>query len=154
VLDALSREIGAARVRTHVSLNIGRSSLLDPGGLGRAIEAIVRNAIEAVEGCPDAEIAVTTAPVPEGFLVEVRDNGIGMARDTVPRIFDPFFSIGKRGNMGLGLALARRTVERLRGHVEVRSEEGRGTSVWIVIPSDLRQSLIPRERRSSSPPAL
>jgi signal transduction histidine kinase len=152
VLDDLSPVLAEAGAAMHVSLNLGRMSLFDPRGLRRAVEAVLLNAADAVRGCPDPEIAVTTAPVPEGLLVEVRDNGVGMSREVVEKAFEPFFSLGKETGAGLGLALARRIVERHRGHIEIKSDEGQGTAVWIVIPSDLRQSLIPRRRSTNPPP--
>jgi signal transduction histidine kinase len=152
VLDGLEPLIEERGIQLHVSLNVGRSTMVDAGRMARALELILLNAIEALDAAPDPLIAVTTAPVPEGLLVEVRDSGHGIPAEHAGRIFEPFFTTRGRGSLGLGLSIARRVVELHRGHVEVKSKEGEGTSVWIVLPSDLRQSLIPRARKSTSPP--
>ncbi len=152
VLDDLAPLIEERSIQLHVSLNIGRSTMVDPGRMSRVLESILLNAIEALEGEQEPLIAVTTAPVPEGLLIEVRDSGRGMPAELQERIFEPFATTRGAGSLGLGLSIARRIVELHRGHLEVKSREGEGTSVWIVLPSDLRQSLIPRARKSTNPP--
>ncbi|MBW2262210.1 MAG: GAF domain-containing sensor histidine kinase [Deltaproteobacteria bacterium] len=152
VLDGLASRIEENSIQLHVSLNIGRSTMVDPGRMARALESIIFNAIEALGDVQDPLIAVTTAPVPEGLLVEVRDNGGGMTAALIERIFDPFYTTRGTGSPGLGLSIAKRIVELHRGHIEIKSKEGEGTNVWIVLPSDLRQSLIPRARKSTNPP--
>jgi signal transduction histidine kinase len=142
-----------AGVRRFVSLNIKRETAFDGRWIERALECVLRNALEAVRGRPEPEIAVTTAPVPEGLLVEVRDNGPGMDPELVDRAFMPFTSWGKGSRPGLGLTLAARIVEHHRGSIEIRSRAGRGTSVWIVVPANLRPSMFPRPPRASVPPA-
>lgn len=152
VLDDLGPVLEDGAIQLHVSLNIGRSSMMDAGRMRRVLEAILLNAIEALAEVREPVIAVTTAPVPEGLLVEVRDNGAGIRTQDIDRLFEPFFGSGKKGGLGLGLSIAKRIVELHRGHIEVRSREGGSTSVWVVLPSDLRPSLVPRARKSSSPP--
>jgi signal transduction histidine kinase len=150
VLDGLEPRIEDGGIQLHVSLNVGRSTMVDAGRMARVLEAILLNAIEALRDVPEPLIAVTTAPVPEGLLVEVRDSGRGIPAEHAESIFEPFYTTS--GGLGLGLSIARRIVELHRGHIEVKSSEGEGTSVWIVLPSDLRQSLIPRARKSTNPP--
>jgi len=150
VLDGLGPLIEERGIQLHVSLNVGRSTMVDAGRMARALELIMLNAVESLDDADDPLIAVTTAPVPEGLLVEVRDSGCGIPAEHAERIFEPFFTT--RHSMGLGLSIARRIVELHRGHVEIKSKVGEGTSVWVVLPSDLRQSLIPRARKSTNPP--
>jgi len=67
-------------------------------------------------------------------VVRIRDNGKGISRESLPRIFKPFFTTRKEGT-GLGLPLARGIVESHKGRIEVTSEPGRGTQfeVWLPI---------------------
>jgi len=68
-------------------------------------------------------------------LLRVRDNGQGILREHLDRIFDPFFSTKTDGSgTGLGLAVVHNIVKRLRGAIRVLSEPGCGASFEILLP--------------------
>jgi signal transduction histidine kinase len=66
-------------------------------------------------------------------VIEVRDDGIGIAPEDLARIFDPFFTTRKTGT-GLGLAITRNIIEGLGGTIAVASRRGEGTTVRIDLP--------------------
>ena len=69
--------------------------------------------------------------------IEVVDTGIGMTREELLGVFEPFRQAegGKvSGGTGLGLAISRRMVEAMGGSIEVTSEKGRGTTFWFELP--------------------
>lgn len=66
-------------------------------------------------------------------LIQVRDTGSGMSRDTQSRMFEPFFST-KETNVGLGLTAVYGIVKQSAGHVEVASKPGQGTVVRVYLP--------------------
>jgi signal transduction histidine kinase len=74
--------------------------------------------------------------VDNGFVLEVRDYGRGIAPADLPRVFDPFFTTGRaRGGTGLGLSIVRNLVrDGLDGSVELTSAPGAGTTVTIHLP--------------------
>jgi signal transduction histidine kinase len=89
-------------------------------------------------------------PAGDGLILEVTDNGIGIAPENLRRIFDDFRqaeddTASKFGGTGLGLALTKRLCQMMGGTIAVRSERGVGTSFTIEIP--LQQS------RAGSEPA-
>lgn len=75
----------------------------------------------------------------EKFCIEVEDDGIGIAEEEIPRIFERFYRVDKarskkeRGT-GLGLAIVKHSLIRLGGSIEVRSELGRGSCFRVCIP--------------------
>ena len=66
-------------------------------------------------------------------MLSVEDTGVGIKREDLAHIFEPFFST-KRGGTGLGLATVARIVEDHRGHIEIESNPGRGTEFVLRFP--------------------
>lgn len=77
--------------------------------------------------------------------MEVRDTGVGIPRDILPKIFEPFFtSKGEGEGTGLGLAIAGKIVNEHGGRISVESEEGRWTqfTIFLPIPEDELQKKV------------
>jgi signal transduction histidine kinase len=73
----------------------------------------------------------------ETLRIEVADSGIGIPPDELARIFDEFYQVaerGRKGGTGLGLSLTKNFVAMHRGTIDVRSEQGRGSSFIIHLP--------------------
>jgi len=80
------------------------------------------------------------------MVFEIEDDGIGMDRETLDKIFSLFFSSkGIRGT-GLGLFIANKIVDRHGGNIEVESEPGRGTRFLVRLPLEARPSTQPPEK--------
>jgi len=100
----------------------------------QACIAILLNASEAI--FENGEILMKTSnPDEDNIMIEIRDNGIGIAPEDIPHIFEPFFSTkGKATGIGLGLAIVHGIVQNHNGKVEVDSELGKGTTISIILP--------------------
>ena len=98
---------------------------------------LIINAQQAIEG--DGEIVISTSrygqALQPSILIQLSDSGVGIAEDDLHRIFDPFFSTGKKGT-GLGLWVTQDIVRQHGGRIEVSSEVGRGTVFGIVLQVD------------------
>jgi signal transduction histidine kinase len=107
----------------------------DPERLRLALVNILMNARHAVmarAGSPPADpIRLKTLRLAGNRVaVEVRDRGIGIAAEDLPRVFDPYFTTRRTGT-GLGLAISRHIIEGLGGTITVASRKGDGTDVRI-----------------------
>ena len=107
---------------------------LDQQRFARVIENLVANSIDALEGQTGGEVLIEWRRVAGGLEIVVKDNGKGIPKKVLKRIFEPFFSHGKRKGTGLGMATVKKIVEEHGGTVEVASEEGEGTVATIVLP--------------------
>lgn len=101
--------------------------------VSQALRAIVQNALQA---SPASDRIVVNACQVDGELqLVVTDRGCGMRPDVLRRAGEPFFTTKEPGaGMGLGLFLARRTVQRLGGRIVIESREQLGTSVSVCLP--------------------
>jgi two-component system NtrC family sensor kinase len=67
-------------------------------------------------------------------FIEIEDNGAGIDKENIPKIFDPFFTLKQPGEgTGLGLAVSRNIIEEHRGVISVESEKGKGTKITIAL---------------------
>ncbi len=100
----------------------------------QACVAILVNASEAV--AENGEILIkTTNPDEDHIRIDISDNGVGIAPQDMPHIFEPFYS-GKQkaSGIGLGLAIVHGIVQSHKGKIEIDSEPGKGTTLSIILP--------------------
>lgn len=109
---------------------------LDSAAVRHALLNLIDNAIDA---CEDTGGTVTVATRPDespgAVQVIVRDTGGGVAPEQIESIFQPFFSTKGTKGTGLGLAVVRKTIEEHSGMVRVESEEGKGSTFTVVLPT-------------------
>ncbi len=147
--NLLRRLIGE---KIDLKVNHGRDIGLvkvDPGQLDQVIINLVVNARDAMAGeggvltvqtsteIIDEPKATGTEVIPPGDYIgiKVSDNGIGIPKDNLTRIFEPFFSTKQRGEgTGLGLSTVYGIVKQTGGFIAVDSEEGKGTTFTIYLP--------------------
>jgi two-component system NtrC family sensor kinase len=110
--------------------------MVDPEGLSRAVLNVVTNALDAVEGRPEAAVTITAdVDEPAGSArVTVADNGAGMPPEALGRIFNLFVSTkGARGT-GLGLTVSRKILREHGGDIQATSDEGAGSRFVLEFP--------------------
>lgn len=105
---------------------------LERSRMERAFLNLIGNAIEAMPG--GGEVRISARIDANAALVEVRDNGPGIAPEIRSKLFQPFVSAGKRNGLGLGLALTRQTVLEHGGDMWVESAPGRGARFLFRLP--------------------
>jgi signal transduction histidine kinase len=128
--------------REHaVSLDVpakGLGVVGDPARLAQVVSNILTNAAKYTP--PRGHIAVQARADADAVVLSVRDDGVGIAPEMLPRVFEPFVQARQpsdraSGGLGLGLAIVKSLVSLHGGAVEARSEgRGRGTEVIVRLP--------------------
>ena len=136
---ALTGGNGAAKVRLTLGEDAGVLRT-DRERLRLVLVNLLNNSRHAVEACSGAgragyaAIEVRTAAAGEGdVVVEIEDQGIGVASGDVARIFEPYFTT-KRTGTGLGLPISKQIIEGLGGTIRAQSDLGKGTTMRIELP--------------------
>lgn len=112
-------------------------TLADPDRLTQVIANLVSNAIKFSP--PGGVIGVRTRNVNRRQLIEVADNGPGIAEEDIPRLFEEFSRVASRPtageeSSGLGLSIARHLVELHGGRIGVKSRLDHGSLFWVELP--------------------
>ncbi len=106
-------------------------ALIDERQLHQAILNIFRNSFDAMPS--GGEIYVSTKRLKNDIEVFIKDTGVGIPKEHIRRIFDPFFSTKDIGT-GLGLSIARDIIKEHGGEIACESEKGKGTVFTIRLP--------------------
>lgn len=106
---------------------------IDPDLIKTCILNIILNAFEAMPS--GGELIVTSRVNGSKAVLIFSDTGVGVSRENLPKIFDPFFSTKTTG-LGLGLAMTNRVIEEHEGKVDFLSTEGKGSTVTLSLPID------------------
>jgi len=107
----------------------------DLSQLNQVFLNIIKNAAQATPAS-GGEITIATSVAAGGRLrVDIADNGIGIAPQHLPRVFDPMFTMREDGaGTGLGLSISQRIVHNHGGTIEVVSAPGHGTTFSVLLP--------------------
>jgi signal transduction histidine kinase len=106
---------------------------IDANQIRQCLINLVRNAADAVSAKGGGHVILRTRGEHDHIAIEVEDDGVGIANELLPRLFDPFFSTKEGGN-GLGLALTQQIIRDHRGEIHVASRVGRGTTFTLSVP--------------------
>ena len=105
------------------------------------IEQVMVNIIgNAIKYTPEnGRVRIVVDQEENEAVIRVIDNGIGIPKEDIPRLFERFYRVDKArsramGGTGLGLSIARQIVEAHKGHIRVESDYGQGTEVVIKFP--------------------
>lgn len=93
---------------------------------------ILNNSCDAVSGSEGC-IEIFTENNDKSLKISIKDNGVGIDKENLKKVFDPFFTMKAKGT-GLGLAVCQQIVNLHGGTIEIQSELNKGTNVYIILP--------------------
>ena len=105
---------------------------LDIEKMVRVFYNLSSNAADAMKD--GGTLSVMTRAQGDMVLIEFTDTGTGIPDDVKPRVFEPFFTYGKKEGTGLGLAIVRKIIDDHGGKIQIESELNKGTTIRISIP--------------------
>ena len=112
---------------------------IDTDKMTQVIDNILNNAIKY---SPDGgKITVTMKTTDDQMILSISDQGLGIPKQDLPRIFDRFYRVDRarsraQGGTGLGLAIAKEIIKQHEGFIWAKSEYGKGSTFTIVLPYD------------------
>ena len=104
---------------------------LDSNVIKQALLNVILNAQQAMPN--GGELIVRTYQNGENIFVDITDTGVGIQENKIDKIFQVYYSTKKTGT-GLGLPTVKRIIEELKGTINIRSEDGKGSSFLIKLP--------------------
>jgi two-component system NtrC family sensor kinase len=135
VISFLDKEILYRNIRLELNLQKDLPKVItDKGQVQQVFLNIINNAIDAVR--EEGQINVSSQVKNNRFIrVSVRDNGLGIPKENLKHIFEPFYTTKEKGKgTGLGLSISYGIMQKLRGTIYVESEVNRGTTFTVEIP--------------------
>ncbi|NOU98812.1 sensor histidine kinase [Paenibacillus planticolens] len=140
VKEVLQRVIGIAEQivlsdEIHLSTHISEQELFtfgDASQLEQVFLNILKNAIDAMSNTNGA-IQIWADTAANHIFIKISDNGTGMSKETLDRIYEPFFTTKENGT-GIGLSICKQLIERHNGRIGYESEIGNGTAATITLP--------------------
>ena len=130
-------------IKTNLDMNIP-SIPLKAGEIGQSILHLLINSIQALENKKGEKLIKIETKLSEKvandidqnklILLCIEDNGEGIKKENLQKIFDPYFTTKPEGT-GLGLSVVKQVIEEHNGNLEIKSESGKGTKIILKFPA-------------------
>jgi two-component system NtrC family sensor kinase len=135
-VSIIDHKLALARVRLDLDLDPALPAVeCDPSQMQQVVMNLAINGVEAMRSGGDLSLSTRLNTSGNAVVLEVRDTGIGIAPENLPRIFEPFFTTKEEGEgIGLGLPVVYGIVHGHGGDIEVETREGAGAVFRVVLP--------------------
>jgi signal transduction histidine kinase len=127
----------ALGIEIRKSLNSSRKIVVRFGEIMQVISNLLANSIYAMPAGGVLSISVEDTIEPDGVVLTIKDNGVGIAPGDLPKVFDAFFTTRSTVGTGIGLFVSKQFVEGHGGHLKIESRndpEHHGTIVQVFMP--------------------
>ncbi len=116
----------------HFIIDQNFKLVADPDQIGQVLINLIKNAVEATQNVEQPQIQVRAYINHQDKIIEVVDNGTGVSKDALDKIFVPFFTTKLTGT-GIGLSLSRQIIQMHGGRLEFEDLEPQGSRFYIVL---------------------
>jgi len=132
--EEILNQVRDSQVRLVLRITQADHLTLDEARLTRCLANIIKNAKEALGD--EGTITIQFREAGSELQVSISDSGPGIPESIRSRIFEPFVTYGKKDGTGLGMAIAKSTVDAHGGRIWLESETGKGTTFHVVLPKN------------------
>jgi len=134
-LVLVEHEMAAKGLRIESDYQATNRITVNRQELQQVLVNLLANAAHASDTGGLISIGTRNCDSGKGVAISVRDRGVGISPEHLPRIFDPFFTTKRVGGTGLGLSVSHGLMRRYGGDIKVTSEPGRGTIFEVLVPA-------------------
>jgi two-component system, NtrC family, sensor kinase len=138
IVERVLSMIGQQFKKKHIRLNCNLDKtlphcLVDSRRIQQVLVNLIMNGVQAVEN--RGKISISTRTKNDHVLIEIEDDGPGISKEVLDKIFDPFFSTKEQGKgTGLGLSVSYGIIHEHNGEIKVQSTPGHGARFTVIIP--------------------
>lgn len=133
-VDVLKNQVTFQNIKIKKTLDNNLPQIqIDPDKIKQVFLNLMLNAAEAMPDGGSLAIISKLSENQKNIEIEFTDTGLGISKENINKLFDPFFTT-KAGGTGLGLAVSYGIIEQHKGKIEVKSQEGRGSTFIIKLP--------------------
>jgi signal transduction histidine kinase len=127
-------------IQVEISVREGIDLLCDVAQVTETITNVVMNAVDAMPR--GGVLSIKAFITKKNLVLELKDSGTGMEKSELKHVLEPFYTTkgGSKSNFGLGLAYCYNVMKKHGGSLELQSEKGKGTSVFLSFPSHRLQT--------------
>jgi two-component system, OmpR family, phosphate regulon sensor histidine kinase PhoR len=134
--DRMKAQAERANLKLDVTIEDGLPDIkVDKGRLEQVLVNLIHNAVKFT--MPGGQISLVAESVPGGVRCAVRDSGVGIPSESLSRIFERFYRVDSSrtgSGTGLGLSISKHIIEAHGGKIWAESEEGRGSTFYVLLP--------------------
>lgn len=132
VIDLVALQIKDTMI--EISKRFGEIPLIegDTNQLKQVVLNLINNSIFAMNG--SGKLSITTSNEGNEVLIRIEDTGVGIAKDDIQRIFEPFYSTKNEKGTGIGLSVSYKIMQSHGGQIMVDSEPGKGSVFTLSLP--------------------
>ncbi|HET7870896.1 MAG TPA: PAS domain S-box protein [Terriglobales bacterium] len=150
VLELYEKHLEARRIKVQREYRTNQGLIVVEGEIHQVIANLISNASDALAEGGSLRVRVSRAPLKAGLRVTVADDGKGISKHGLSRVFEPFFSTKPETGVGLGMWVSREIIRYHGGSIRLRSLDHvarHGTAVVIFLPfENPKGSSIPQSR--------
>ena len=132
VLTFVETDLAKRQISVVRRLYYNGDCVLDIEKMVRVFYNLASNAADAMQ--QGGVLTISTAKINGELVITFTDTGIGIPEEIRPKVFEPFYTYGKRHGTGLGLAIVKKIIDDHKGRIEIESELNKGTSIRLRLP--------------------
>lgn len=133
VLSFIETDLSGRNIQLISNTRFTGRVRIDQDKIARVFDNLATNAADAM--AKGGHLTVTTYGRDKQLIIEFMDDGDGIADAVKAKIFQPFFTHGKKHGTGLGMSIVKRIIDDHKGSIEIESEARKGTTVRLLLPA-------------------